>query len=78
MSARERDNRSRRRFLMVSSMLGLAAAFRPGTTGEGQSTHIPQLRSGQVSVCATDLSGSRTPDANRTSRGQYPHVRLFD
>jgi hypothetical protein len=31
---KEPDDRSRRRFLEVNSMLGLAAAFSPGTTGE--------------------------------------------
>ena len=31
---KEPDDRSRRRFLKASSMLGLAVAFSPGTTGE--------------------------------------------
>jgi hypothetical protein len=31
---KQSDDRSRRRFLKASSMLGLAAAFSPGTTGE--------------------------------------------
>ena len=34
MSAKQPDDRSRRRFLKESSMLGLAVAFSPGTTGE--------------------------------------------
>jgi len=34
MSAKQPDDRSRRRFLKASSMWGLAVAFSPGTTGE--------------------------------------------
>jgi hypothetical protein len=41
------DDRSRRRFLQASSLLGLAVAFNPGTTGEA-AWEQPQLFSEEV------------------------------
>jgi hypothetical protein len=77
------DDRSRRRFLKASSMLGLAVAFSPGTTGEAfadsQSKTI-QKEDTMTQSSATERGSEQAADKTtiRPFQVNVPEVELTE
>src|SRR5262249_9906334 len=76
---KQSDDRSRRRFLKASSMLGLAAAFSPGTIGaavEDSKSKTSRTEDIMTQTSAAQQSNPQATDTGRPFQVNFPASEL--